>query len=144
MKQIPALFLVAIFFLFSCSKENNDNASKTELLTGSPWYHMRSTSQVGGVTYEAPYSSFDICVKDDPYSFLADKRLNVNQGNLDCSGEADYNYMYQWDWKDNETTLAINMDIWRDWQIVKLTRDSLVIKSTDAVGVSTNFYAHSY
>lgn len=62
----------------------------TELLTASPWFHMRSTSQVGGVTMEAPYSSYHICVKDDPYTFAADGKQQINQGILRCPGEADY------------------------------------------------------
>lgn len=139
MKQI-FFILVLASLVISCSKEKA--ASNTELLTASPWFHMRSTSQIGGVTMEAPYSNFDRCVKDDPYIFTVDGKLQINQGVLRCSGEPDYAYQHQWQFKDNETTLAINNNYWTDWQIVKLTRDSLVIKMTDAAGVSTNFYSH--
>jgi hypothetical protein len=142
MKHI--LFIMVLSALvISCSKDKEKKAaSNTELLTASPWFNTRNTEEVGGVITEAPFNSFNLCYRDNPYVFTVDGKLETNQGVMRCSGELNFTHQYQWQFKDNETTLALKFNSWADYQIVKLTKDSLVVKMGDAARVNTTYYSH--
>lgn len=146
MKRIFMICIAVSSVLISCNKEKTDPVSKTDLLTSSPWFHMRSTAKIGGVISEAPYSSYPMCHKDDPYNFRKDGRFIISQGLSKCSTtDPDYSITYYWEFADNETILALDTGTPVNWKIVKLTKDSLVIEMGEPmVNISTNFYAHSY
>lgn len=145
MKNIFVTSIIAALAFVSCSKEKADPVSNAALLTASSWYLVRITSRANGVTEESSYNTLGSCAKDDPYDFMRDGRLIVSPGTKCNPGDPDYAHNWSWELNDNETALGFNRGYgFVYWQIVKLTKDSLVVKLANGSVFYTDYYAHTY
>lgn len=141
MKKIVIWGSIAFAALASCSKEKKQPSSKEDLLTSSPWYLIRFTSQAAG---EMPQPR---CMQDDPYVFKPDGRLTQTQGATKCyTSDLDYTIEGIWELKNNGTMLGLkwgNTPV-LDYQVHTLTRDSLIQSIADFSTVYTFYFAHAY
>lgn len=145
MKKIMLFGLSMVLMLLSCSKQKSDPVSKTQLLTSATWYHVRTTSTISGVTTESTFSSSGACAKDDPFDFKPFGKLIISQGASKCvPGSLDYRVEWDWELTENESIISLCDGICGDWQILKLTPDSLLVKIPYGSSYDTDYYAHAY
>lgn len=161
--KVSVLIVFAVITaMISCKDETTtpvapDTRTKPQLMIASPWKWTASTCDVevdvdgkDGASKDL-YGQYTACFKDDLYTFKADS-TTTETSNVKCTNEAaSYKNTWiltngeknlQWKGKDFKTKQYLA----RDYTILELTGDKLVLKYSETAGSSvyviTNTYNH--
>ena len=114
MKKILFLALAFAPLAFtSCS--DDDDPSKTELLTNKNWVMTAATIDpslpvLGGGTTTNLYNQFPSCTKDNILIFKTDKTMNFDEGATKCNVSDPQTEPGSWLFNTTETILSITQD----------------------------------
>jgi hypothetical protein len=129
MKKLTFLSLI-LLALFSCE---DDEKSKTELLTGKTWkmtgYTVDPAYNYFGTLISDIFAQWDACDKDDIYSFKTDKTYTFEEGLTKCDPEDDQVYETgTWTFNADETVLVLTTEgETYNMTIVELSSGTLIL-----------------
>ncbi|MBB1285510.1 hypothetical protein HRH25_14085 [Flavisolibacter sp. BT320] len=112
-KTFTALLAAAFLLISSCKKEEDKQASKTDLLTSGQW---RMTSYTLSPPYDLDgdgtadtdgLATFDACDRDDLFIFKRDGTLVLDEGSTKCNSKDPQTENTTWDFVNNETEIII-------------------------------------
>ncbi len=106
LKFIAGIFLVGALLVFNSCKDEEDPtplASKTELLTASPW----KPTQIKFGDFTGPV---DDCTADDVHTFTANGTYTFDEGPTKCEEDDPQSYSGTWSFNTAETFLNISED----------------------------------
>ncbi|MCB0488751.1 MAG: lipocalin family protein [Cyclobacteriaceae bacterium] len=130
MKHINYLFLSAtllgVTLLSSCSKDDEPNLSRTELLTQKPW--KLTQTAIVGFGGEPPEST----AADDIYTFSADGAYTFDEGASKEDAGDPQTITGTWEFLEDETKIRIS------YSGITLTQDIIEL-STSTLKVRFNF-----
>ncbi|GAB2947118.1 hypothetical protein GCM10027048_10170 [Hymenobacter coalescens] len=136
--------MLAVACTFSaCKKDEEKPKTKTELLTAKSWRvtAARETVTTGGQTTSSDeYATFGACEKDDFVKFLADKKVEFNEGATKCNTADPQTETGAWDFNSDQTKLTLtdpDLGLSLVYDIVELNASTLKVKySVSAQGSS--------
>ena len=139
MKHINYLFLSAILLGFtllsSCSKDDEPNLSRTELLTQKSW-KLTQTAVLG---ISGPPES---TAADDIYTFSADGAYTFDEGASKEDPGDPQTITGTWEFIENESKIRLTYSgLTFDQEIVELSTSKLKVKFTFLVEIE-NTYGH--
>jgi hypothetical protein len=121
-----ALIIAAISIL-TVSCNDDDEKSKTDLLTAKSWRNSKMGLKLNGADEVDVTDKMEPCFKDDVNSFKKDGVFHQQEGSNICVG-AKAEATGTWSWKENETILSIEVDgLVSDVTVVTLTGTTLKI-----------------
>ncbi|MBK7809792.1 MAG: lipocalin family protein [Saprospiraceae bacterium] len=122
MKQFKFLLfiLLASIIIPSCSKDDNDSKSNTDLLTSAPWKYV--DFKVAGM------SLLEDCQRDDIITFSKDFNSVFNPGTMKCD-PSEVIEAGTWSFSADEKSLIIDGD---SATIASLTSTSLVLTQIES------------
>jgi hypothetical protein len=109
MKKFSSLLstaFVACLFVVATSCKDDDQKSKTDLLTGKSWSLVKAQVNVNGQFVDAPDFVSD-CSTDNVITFDKAGAYKQSVGADDCDGD-ETEETGTWAWKDNEGTITIS------------------------------------
>ena len=126
MKKIAALSVV-LFALFSCKKDDNKPATKSDYLTSGSWIVTAAvTDDDGDGTYETDeYADFAPCYKDNVWTFNTNGSVVMDEGATKCAPSDSQVITSQWQLVNNETGLIMASDT---YSVVQLDANLIVLK----------------
>lgn len=140
------LLLSCLFILLTLAgcKKDNENKSKTELLTQSPWI-ISSTEEknaTGSWIVNSSWTSAPACEKDDITIFRTDNTYETNEGATKCSPSDPQVYETgKWSFEENETKLKVDTDV---VSIEELDENTLKIIGSYTFGSSTYHFRATF
>jgi hypothetical protein len=160
--KLTSLIAIAAILSLTCCKDEEtgpapDTRTKTQLMIASPWKWTASACDVeidvdgkDGASKDI-YGQYPACFKDDLYTFKADS-TTTEASNVKCTTEA-ASYKNTWIFTNGEKNLLwkgkdfkTRQYLARDYTILELTFDKLVLKYNETAGttvyVITNTYNH--
>lgn len=140
MKKVKLLLSVALVtslaFISSCSKDDEANLSKKELLTQKPW-KLQSTTIVG-----LPSSPPDSFQADDTFTFATDGTYTFDEGATKEDPSDPQTQTGTWEFAENETVIKLTYGgITINQEIVELTTSTLKVKFNFLLDFE-NVYSH--
>jgi len=158
LKLLTLLAFTAILGLTYCKEETTapvvDTRTKTQLITAAAWKWSASTSDVeidvdgkDGASKDI-YIQYPLCFKDDGYTFKTDSTTS-EATNTKCTTESAYKGTWiftnldknlQWKGKDFKTKQYIV----RNYSILELTGDKMVLKYNEIAGSNTYVITNTY
>jgi len=102
-----AIALLATSMLVSSCKDDDPAPSKTDLLTAKSWVVSAGEIEYSGQRFPYPAIVQD-CDKDDVTTFTKDGKFTTNVGTVLCDTEKNYGGV--WQFKENDTILALKED----------------------------------
>ncbi len=145
MNQISRMLFLSVLsltFLFSSCQKDDDVTVNTDLLTSSIWKMTAVTVDPAFPTFDYEgnitgstndfFSMIEDCLKDDTYSYNADKSLVLDEGASKCDNSDPQKVTGSWSFNSDETTLTITFDGYpQTMTIIELTDKVIKLKYTD-------------
>lgn len=109
MKALVSFITLLLFISTGCSKDNNDNVNKTEVLTQSSWKFSDAgvDNDRNGTIETSVASSIDACLKDNIIVFNPNLTGTVDESTNVCAG-ASQTTPFNWNFTNNENSLTIS------------------------------------
>lgn len=105
------LFIISFSFItiiISCSKENANTKSRTELLVQKNWkYEIAGLDENNNGVIEESENGLLPCQSDDIFTFYANGTGVLTNGSSQCIPGEQYTTNFNWSFMSNETELAI-------------------------------------
>ena len=126
MKKI-LVFSIILIALYSCKKDDNKPATKSDYLTSGSWIvTAAATDDDGDGTYETDeYADFEPCYKDNVWTFNTNGSVVMDEATTKCDPSDSQVITSQWHLADNETSLILGSD---SYSIVQLDANQIVLK----------------
>lgn len=144
MKKFSTLLstaFVASLFVVATSCKDDDQKSKTDLLTGKSWSYDKAQIEQSGVFVDVP-EHFEACELDNAITFTKAGVYNQAVGTDDCDGD-DSDETGTWKWNSDETVVTIaptgNSSDSTDLEIISLTETELKVQVGTVVVGDINF-----
>ncbi len=141
-KLIKPLFTVlmlgAVVFISSCDKDDEPKPkTKTELISAHVW---KMTRLKLGTLEGDP----ETCLADDSYEYKIDFEYRFSEGATKCDPDFPTTITGTWEFKSNETILAVSqtesgVTITLNYTILELTEDKLRLKFDFASEVEATY-----
>lgn len=130
------LLLAGFAFLSSCSKDDESNLSRLELLTQKPW-KLTATALLG---FDAgPPESTSA---DDIYTFKADGSYEFDEGPTKEDASDPQTLTGTWEFRENESIIRVSYGgITLDQEILELSTTTLKVKFNFIFDIE-NTYGH--
>jgi hypothetical protein len=136
--QKLTLALTVVTVLASCSKSDggggNSGASKTTLISKSPWILGKFESKVNTSPWTDGYSVLSACIKDNKSIFAANGTYTLDEGTTKCDSGDPQTTTLNWSFGSNEAVLTIAGTA---YTLEQLTETTLVYSSSSNNSGST-------
>ena len=137
MKKSICFILMGLFLQFSCKKDDN-NSSKTELLTSHCWVMTAATVDpsvvVNGAVISDVYAVLPLCDRDNVACILENGNIYVDEGASKCdANDPQVNTSGKWWFNADETVILAVLDGSSDTipsEILDLSKDRLQVRQT--------------
>jgi len=143
MKLNYTLLIVLSSFIIltinSCKKDNEDEPSKTELITEKDW-KMSSVKMDPGIMGFTDASYYiEECVKDNQYTFKTNGSIVMNEGDSKCDSTAQQEIEEgTWAFNDDQSQIIFSdSEFFGEMTLSKLTVDELILSRTEMLPDTT-------
>lgn len=106
---LSTVFVVSSISVVTSCKDDDNQKSRTDLLTGTSWMVDKAQVEVSGQLIDVP-TDFSPCGLDDVYTFTKAGVFSSTVGLDDCGDGSDKALNGTWVWKENETILSVTAD----------------------------------
>lgn len=104
--------LMTLFILAGCQKDEDDDPSRTEILTSGQWRITGITANpavvVSGIPISDIYAFLPACSKDNYYVFKTDGNAELNEGPTKCNAADPQTQTQTWALSSDEQQITIN------------------------------------
>ena len=141
MKKVSTIIIVGMLCLFAACKKDKSESARMNLITTGTWKLNGLTAQPGldldgdGVIDNNIFMLYDVCEKDNIYSFKKNGEYEINEGTSKCDPSDPQVNTSDWKFVNNETEIIIDGD---RGKIEELTSNILVIRG-EAQGQTFTF-----
>ncbi|HEY5748335.1 MAG TPA: lipocalin family protein [Chryseolinea sp.] len=139
---LSTAFVASLFVVATSCKDDDDQKSRTDLLTGKSWTVVKAQAEVNGQFVDVPGSDYvSACSADNAITFTKAGAYKQTAGADDCNGD-ETEESGTWAWKDNEGTIALTIkdgsDTYlQDLPVLSLSESELKVQ-IDTIPFDTN------
>jgi hypothetical protein len=137
---------ISLVSIAACEKDKSEpSLSRTDLITSGNWIRTKQTEEHNGFIDPSNYESRPNCFRDNEFIFRKDSSHAMTEGKTKCDQNLpDVVDTGTWMFKNEEKYLRV---YWRtggalEYEITKLTKDSMILKVASADYIYTDYYSH--